>query len=318
MVIALSAFFEVTERRLGSEQFFVVALCEHLCLKGLLGCTHVFYYKNCGLDHSLPLQQALQAILDLALSLSEVNRLDLLVKLLDICIRVLFEVDERLDDLDEVPLFTSLEAVDALTQLKLVSVDGLLHEGLPVAVVNFLDVELSLHFCAAILDILLVGEYLSSDELQVPLDDVLNLFVLGICGEFLEVWIKFEEIGLGGDIGKEFLHIVVCLLADDEESDAVIGIDVEEAINIRRHVFEDEHDIVTFVQVLFLVLFCCKSDPLLLFILLHQFLQIDWLLFLDHFDRLELLLLVCVSLRIDEVLIDLHISFVEVSVVVDS
>lgn len=111
---------------------------------------------------------------------------------------------------------------------------------------------------------------------------------------------------------------MVCLLADDEESDAVIGIDVEEAINIRRHVFEDEHDIVTFVQVLFLVLFSCKGDPLLFFILLHQFLQIDWLLLLDHFDRLQLLLLVCVSLRIDEVLIDLHVSLVEVSVVVDS
>lgn len=269
-------------------------------------------------DHSFPLQQALQTVLDLALSLAEVNRLDLLVKLLDICIRVLFEVDQRLNDLDQIPLLTSLEAIDALTQLELVAIDGLLDKGLPVAVVNLLDIELSLHLCAAVLNILLVGEYLSSDELQVSPYDVLNLFVLGICGEFLEVGIEFEEVGLRGDIGKEFLHVMVCLFADDEESDAVIGVDVEKTIDVGRHVFEDEHDVVTLVEVLLFVLFGGKSNPLLLLILLHQFLQIHWFLLLDHLDRLELLLLVGVPLSINEVLVDLHVSFVEVPVVVDS
>lgn len=37
-------------------------------------------------DHSLPFQQTLKAVLDLALRLAEVNGLDLLVELFDVCI----------------------------------------------------------------------------------------------------------------------------------------------------------------------------------------------------------------------------------------
>jgi hypothetical protein len=45
----------------------------------------------------------------------------------------------------------------------------------------------------------------------------------------------------------EVFHVVVGLFADDEQSDGVVGVEVDEVVNIRGYVFEDKHDVVPIV-----------------------------------------------------------------------
>ncbi len=47
---------------------------------------------------------------------------------------------------------------------------------------------------------------------------------------------------------------MIGLLTDDEERDAMVGIDLEEGVDVWCNVFEDEHDVVSVVQVIFFIL----------------------------------------------------------------
>ena len=52
-------------------------------------------------------------------------------------------------------------------------------------------------------------------------------------------------------------HLMVSLFAEDEESDLVIGVDVVNAVDVWCYKFEDKHDVVSFIEILFLVLLNC-------------------------------------------------------------
>lgn len=80
---------------------------------------------------------------------------------------MLLEICERFNDHDQVLLLLSLCLLDGFSQLEFVAADGLLHEGAPVAVVDLLELELPLYVVAAASDVLLVGEELHADDLDV-------------------------------------------------------------------------------------------------------------------------------------------------------
>jgi hypothetical protein len=113
--------------------------------------------------------------------------------------------------------------------------------------IDLVDIKLSLDFSIAVLDILFVCGYLGHDKFEVGGSDFLNFAVLGIVGELIEVRSDFQEIDLILDVVVELLHIVVGLLADDEQRDSMVGIDFEKGVNVGRHVLEDKHDIVSTV-----------------------------------------------------------------------
>jgi len=63
---------------------------------------------------------------------------------------------------------------------------------------------------------------------------------------------------------------VVGLLADYEEGDEMVGVDVVEIEDVGSYVFEDEHDVVTLVKIDLLVSFNRLGDLFSLFVhLLH-------------------------------------------------
>jgi hypothetical protein len=227
-------------------------------------------------EQSLPFQQTRQTLLDLALRLVEVNDLNLLVEFLNVrVLGVLLEVDERLDHLDQVLLLRAFETANAIAELELVAGDGLLDKGLPVVVVDLVKVKLSLNLATAVLDILFVGEELRHDEFNVSSGNLLNFLVLGVAGELIEVESKFHEIRFAFDVVAELFHIMIGLLADDEECNSVVGVDIVEAVDVGGDVFEDEHDVVSAVEVELLVFFNVLGYLLLLLVLLHQLLDVD-------------------------------------------
>lgn len=50
---------------------------------------------------------------------------------------------------------------------------------------------------------------------------------------------------------------MVCLFAEDEQSDAMVGLDVVEVVDVWGDELEDEHDVVPSVQVHLLVSLNC-------------------------------------------------------------
>ena len=63
--------------------------------------------------------------------------------------------------------------------------------------------------------------------------------------KFIEVAIEFHEVCLVPYVVVECLHLLVGLFADDEESYAMVGIDICEIVDIGSHIFEDKHDIIS-------------------------------------------------------------------------
>lgn len=42
-------------------------------------------------------------------------------------------------------------------------------------------------------------------------------------------------------------HLMVSLFAENEESDLMVGIDIEKVVDVRSYKLEDEHDIIPFI-----------------------------------------------------------------------
>lgn len=61
---------------------------------------------------------------------------------------------------------------------------------------------------------------------------------------------------------------MIGFLGDDEESDTVVGVEIIEGVDEWGHVFEDEHDVITSVQVELLVAVQGSSYLFLLLVLL--------------------------------------------------
>lgn len=299
---------------LGGEYFEVVLFGEELSFEGPLSSHENIFIKGC--RQSVPLEYFGHSLLDLALNLQEISTLYPPIELLNICVlSVLLEVGKGLDDHDEVLLLLPLHLVDGFSQLELVATDGLFHESSPVVVVDLLKLELPLHVVAAALDVLLVGEELHADDLQVRSREFDELLVLGVAGELAEVGRELEEVDslLEGSI--EGLHVVVGLLADDEERDEMVGVDVVEVEDVGSDVLEDEHDVVPLVQVYLLVSLDCVGDLLSLLVHLLHLLEIHRDLLFHLLDLLRRPLLVGVALGVDQVFVNLELLLVEVPIV---
>ncbi len=152
--------------------------------------------------------------------------------------------------------------------MELIAIDGITHKVLPVVAIDLLDIKLPLHFSRAVLDVFLICANLGQNHLQVSPSNFLNLTVLGTIGELCEVGIEFEYVIPAAYVSIEAFHVVVGLFGDDEEGDAVVGVDVVEGVDEGSDVLEDEHDVVATVQVQLLVTLqgCCYL--LLLLVLL--------------------------------------------------
>lgn len=112
---------------------------------------------------------------------------------------------------------------------------------------------------------------------------------------------------------------MISLFADDEKSDSVICVDLIERIDVRSDILEDKHDVISSIQVKFLVFLKSCLYLFLFLCLLPHFLKIDnRLLLLNLFDRLHCLLLVCISFSIDQILVDLYLPLIEISIIIDS
>lgn len=112
---------------------------------------------------------------------------------------------------------------------------------------------------------------------------------------------------------------MISLFADDEKSDSVIRVDLIEGVDVRSDILEDKHYVISSIQVKFLVFFKSCLYLLLFLCLLPHFLKINnRLLLLNLFDRLDCLLLVCISFSIDQILVDLYLPLIKISIIIDS
>lgn len=108
---------------------------------------------------------------------------------------------------------------------------------------------------------------------------------------------------------------MVGLLADNEERDEVVGVDVVEVEDVGSHVFEDKHYVVSLIQVDLLISLDSVGDFLTLLVHLLHLLEILRDLLFHLLDLLHWPLLVGVSLGIDQILINLQLSLVKVSII---
>ena len=131
--------------------------------------------------------------------------------------------------------------------------------------------------------------------------------IFGGFGKLAEVRPKFEEISPVFEEVEKSFDFVVGLFGDDEEGDCVVGTDIFEAIDVGSDEFEDEHEIVPFVEVNLLVL-------LNFFIFLDKLIHVHLLRGLDNDLFLAFLLFHLFLLGVDVVLIDLDVFFVELLV----
>ena len=108
---------------------------------------------------------------------------------------------------------------------------------------------------------------------------------------------------------------MVGLLADDEQGDEVVGVDVVEVEDVWSDVFEDEHDVVSLVKVDLLVSLDCVGDLLSLLVHLLHLLEINRYLLFYLLDFLHWLLLVGITLCVYQILINFELSLIEIPVI---
>ena len=108
---------------------------------------------------------------------------------------------------------------------------------------------------------------------------------------------------------------MVGLLADDEERDEMVGVDVVEVEDVGSDVLEYEHDVVPLVQVYLLVSLNCVGDLFSLLVHLLHLLEIHRDLLFHLLDLLRRPLLVGVALGVDQVFVNLELLLVEVPIV---
>jgi len=109
---------------------------------------------------------------------------------------------------------------------------------------------------------------------------------------------------------------MIGLLADDEQSDAVVCLDVIKIIDVRSNEFEDEHNVVPLVQVNLLVLFNRLRNLLFLLIFLYVLIHVN---FLGRFNNLfaAFLFLHLLSLSVDVLFLYLDVLVVKLLVFFD-
>ena len=106
---------------------------------------------------------------------------------------------------------------------------------------------------------------------------------MALC-ELTKVLVQFHEICSLLYVVMEGLHLVVGLFAEDEQCYLVVGVDVVYAVDVGGHEFEDEHYVVTSVQVqLFIPLDSLLHLPFLFGLFLHFL----YFCFFCHIDVLE-------------------------------
>jgi hypothetical protein len=160
-------------------------------------------------------------------------------------------VYQSLDDFDYIDFFTFAQFFESFSQLKFVAVNGFLNKLLPFVVVSPLDIEFLFDFCIAILNIFFVGIDLSQYYVNIRFDCIEKFFIGMALDELVEIRVYFKEVNLFASKVVELFHVDIGLFANNEQSDSVVGIDVEEIIDVWSHKLKDEHNIVTAIQVKF-------------------------------------------------------------------
>lgn len=160
---------------------------------------------------------------------------------------MLLKIGKGFNNHNEILLFVSFHLIDCLSELELVAADSFLHEGSPVAVVDLLQLEFPLDVIAAALNIFLVSRELHADDLKIRCGQLNQLLVFGVIGELTEERRKLEEIRSFLEEFIKCFHVMIGLLADDEEGDEMVGVNVVEVEDIGGDILEDEHDVVALV-----------------------------------------------------------------------
>lgn len=199
-----------------------------------------------------------------------------LVETLNISVTVFPEISECLHNSDQILLALSVYHFQRLPQLIFIRLDCLLYEITPIRIGNILNVKLIPNFFATVLNVLSVRPQLSPDHFQIRVDDFQDGLVLLTLCKFSEVLFQFEEIPLVADQMYKTFHVVVCLFAEYEHSDVMVCSDVQKVGDVGRHEFEDEHDVISFVQVGFLVLLNSLVYFLFFLVLLDQLLHVHF------------------------------------------
>lgn len=84
---------------------------------------------------------------------------------------------------------------------------------------------------------------------------------------------------------------MVSFFADDKEGDSMIGLDGEEGVDVGSDILEDEHDVVSMIQVNFFIVLHGLCNFLFLFVFLQELLHVCGFLLIYYLHRLDLFLL---------------------------
>lgn len=132
--------------------------------------------------------------------------------------------------------------------------------------------------------------------------------------ELLEVFSQFEKIPLIADKVHKTLHVMVCFFGQNEESDSMVGSDIIKVINVGSYELENEHDIVSLIEIGLLVFLNELHYFFLLLVFYNQFVHIHFLW--NHNDLFGFLLLHTLLLSIDVLFLYLYVMVVEIYIFV--
>ena len=104
----------------------------------------------------------------------------------------------------------------------------------------------------------------------------LNPFIYLWLDKLFPVFVKVKNVLLLFYIVKNFFHVNICLLCSNKKGNSMICFDVDQGIGICTNIFENEHVIVSFIDVKSFIVI-----EISLFLLFHldlflQFCCIEW------------------------------------------
>jgi hypothetical protein len=133
--------------------------------------------------------------------------------------------------------------------------------------------------------------------------------------ELFEVFSQFEKIPLIAHKVHKTLDVMVCFFGQNEEGDSVVGSDIIKIIDVGSHELENEHDVVSLIEVGLLVFLNELHYFFLLLVFYYQFVHIHFLC--NHNVLLGFLLLHTLLLSIDVLFLYLYVLVVEIYIFVD-
>jgi len=125
---------------------------------------------------------------------------------------------------------------------------------------------------------------------------------------------KFEKIPLIADKVHKALHIVICFFGQNEESDSVIGSYIIKVVDIGSHKLENEHNVISLIEIDLLVFLNNLHYFFLLLVFFNQILNVHFLC--NHNFLFGLLFLHALLLSVDVLFLYLYVLVVEIYILV--